>query len=109
VTGRIENVDFSVAVFESHHRGGYGDTTLALNFHEVGSGGFLYFIAFHRACHLNGTAEKQEFFCQSGFARIRMADDGKCAAAFYFLYESHALFFWAAKVGHLGLGESAYL
>ena len=44
VTGSVKDVDFIVAIVESHHGSRYGDTTLLFDFHPVGSCGFLDFV-----------------------------------------------------------------
>lgn len=41
VTGGVKNVDLHVLVLETHDGGGHGDTSLSLDFHEVGGGRFL--------------------------------------------------------------------
>lgn len=45
---------------------------------------------------LNCPAEKEQFFSYGGFARIRMADDGKSSAAFYLLLIMlfHVVYLW---------------
>ena len=45
---------------------------------------FLDFIRFDGTRNLNRTTEKEEFFGQSGLARIGVTDDAEGAAAFYF-------------------------
>jgi hypothetical protein len=42
------------------------------------------FARLDRSGHLNGSAEKQQFFRERGFARVGMTDDAECAAAFNF-------------------------
>ena len=44
VTGCIENIDFVITVFETHHRGSHRNSTLLFDFHPVGSGCFSYLI-----------------------------------------------------------------
>ncbi|MEY5034434.1 MAG: hypothetical protein RL447_812, partial [Bacteroidota bacterium] len=62
VTGRIEQVDECVFVFEAHDRGGNGDTPLTLDLHKIAGGMLLDLIAFHRPSHLNGPSEQEELF-----------------------------------------------
>lgn len=73
----VENVDFRVLIFEAHDRSGNRDAALALDFHPVGGGGFLYLVGLHCSCYLDGTAIKQQFFGQSCLTRIGVAYDGE--------------------------------
>ena len=59
VTRSVEDVYLVVAIIEAHDRGRNRDASLLLDFHPVGGGCFLYFIAFNRSRHMYGTSEKQ--------------------------------------------------
>ena len=54
---------------------------LLLNGHPIAGGVARGFFGFDRPCLLNGAAEKQQFFGEGGFPRIRMADDAEGSPA----------------------------
>ncbi len=85
VTRRIEQVDFTVAMPELHHRCGHGDAALLLDLHPVAGRVTACFSRLDRPGHLDGAAKQQQFFGQGGFTGIRMADNAKCSAFCYFL------------------------
>ena len=101
VAWRIEDVDLIGLVLlgfgtlgtivELHHRRGDRDTTLLLNVHPVGGGALAYFVALHRTGYLNLSTKEEEFLGQGSLTRIRVADDGKGASAFYFVHACAAL------------------
>jgi hypothetical protein len=80
VSGRIEQIDQKIPVFECHDTGGYADTALALDFHKIAGSMFFYLIAFYGTGCLYGSAEKQHFLGKGGFTRIGVGNDGECFA-----------------------------
>ena len=84
MTGSIEDVDFIIAVVETHYRRCHRDTALLLNLHPVACGGLLDFVRFHGAGYMDCASEKKQFLGESSLAGIRMRDDGESAAAGYF-------------------------
>ena len=84
MAGGIQNIDAEALVLELHYRGGDGDAALLLDLHPVGGGGAGILLALDDTGLGNGPAVEQEFFRQRGLARVRMADDGKGAAAIDF-------------------------
>ncbi len=85
----IEDIDQLAAVFKAHYRSSHRDAPLFLDFHEVGGGGLGNLIGLHRASRLDLSAKQQQFFCQCGFARIGVRDDGEGFAPLYFGFVCH--------------------
>ena len=77
VTGRVQEVDQAVLVFEGHDRCRHRDATLPLDVHEVRGRRFGDLIGLDRSGRLNGPTKQEEFFRQRGFARVGVADDGE--------------------------------
>ena len=80
----VENVDFVIIVVELHDGGGDRDTALLFYLHPVGGGSFFDFVALDSSCHLNLSAEEEEFLGECCFTRIGVRNDGECSPAFYF-------------------------
>ena len=93
VTGGVEDVDLVVLIVELHDRGGDGDTTLLLDVHPVGRGGFLDFVALDGAGHLYLSAEEQELLGERGLTGIGVRDDRKRSSSFDFLICCHIFSF----------------
>ena len=77
----VEQVDDAVLIGELHHRTRDRNTTLLLHLHPVRSrvpGGLA---ALNSSGELDCAAEKQQFFRQRGFTRVRMRNDCKGAPA----------------------------
>ena len=85
VARRVENIDFISVVVELHHGGRYRDAALLFDFHPVAGRGLLNFVVLYGACHLDLPAEEQQLFGQRGLTGVGVRDNGKGAAAFYFL------------------------
>ena len=73
----IQNINAVSVIFKLQYRRGDGNTSLFFNFHPIGNRMFCRFLSFDRTGQVNSAAIEKEFLCQSGFARIRMGDDGK--------------------------------
>ena len=84
MAGCVQQIDFAIRIFKFHDRRGDGNAAFLFNGHPVAQGMLGRFAGLYRAGHLNGAAEKQQLFGERGFARIGMADDAECAAAFNF-------------------------
>ena len=87
---RIQEVDQAPAIWELHHRGGDGNTTLLFHLHPVGFCVLPRLLSLDRAGFLDGLPKQQNLLCNGGFTRIRMRDNRKRAALGYF----------AGKAGH---------
>ena len=70
VTRSVEDVDLIVVVVELHDGCGHGDTALLLNLHPVGGGGLLDFVTLDGTCHLDLSAEEEEFLSERSLTRI---------------------------------------
>ena len=85
----VEDVDLVTFVFESHHRSGYRDASLAFDLHKVRSRAFFYLVRFDRPRLLDRSGKEQQFFRQGGFTRVGVRNDAESAAARRLLLESH--------------------
>ena len=56
----VEDVDLAAGILESHDGRGDRNTALALDFHEVGGGAFLDFVALDGSGHMDGAAEQEQ-------------------------------------------------
>ena len=81
VTRCIQDVNLMIRVIKRHHRSSDGDTTLFLNLHPVGCGGFLDLVRLHRACHVDRATKQQELLGQRCFTRIRVTDNCECSSS----------------------------
>ena len=81
---RIEQIEYSTAVFEGHYRSNDGYPALALDRHPVRAGRPPVALGFDLPGKLDGPAKQQELLGQGGLAGIRMRDDREGAAPFNF-------------------------
>ena len=84
VTRGVEQVHDAVAVRELHHRGSDGDAALLLEPHPVGGRMARGLATLDGACHLDRTAEQQQFLGERGLARVGVRDDRKSSSFLYF-------------------------
>ena len=80
------------SIVKFHNRGGHRDTTLFLDIHPVGGGSLTYFIAFYGTCNLYLSTEEQELLGKRCLTGIRVGDNRKSAATFYFWIHIFLLF-----------------
>ena len=76
VARRVQNVDAVAVVLELHDGAGDGDAPLLLDLHPVGGSGSGP-LALDLSGLGDGPAVEEEFFCQCGFTRVRVGDDGE--------------------------------
>src|SRR6516225_9261073 len=55
VTGRVQQIDQDIVVFEAHYRSGYRDTALTFYLHKIAGRIFPDLIALHRSSSLDGS------------------------------------------------------
>ena len=72
VTRGVENIDFVVAIVETHHRSRHRDTALFLDFHPVGGCGFLDFVRLHGTGHVDSATKEKQFLGERSLTGIRV-------------------------------------
>ena len=77
MSGGIEKIDNAAFVGKLHDRRGDRDTALLFEAHPVGGRVARGLASLHRARHLNGAAEQQEFFGERRLAGVGVRDDRK--------------------------------
>ena len=85
----IKNIDTAAVVIKLKHRAGYRNTALFFDFHPVRNGIAGCFTCFNGTCQMDSSTVEQKFFGQRCLAGIRVGNDGKSAASFYFFQVSH--------------------
>ncbi len=88
VPRRVQQVDRAAAVFEIQHGRTDRNPAFFLQLHPVRLRGGLLFFGRDRTRQMNRPAVEEEFLGQGRFSRVRVRDDGKCAA--WFQMASHA-------------------
>ncbi|CCN55394.1 hypothetical protein MADA3029_1080027 [Vibrio nigripulchritudo MADA3029] len=81
----IEQVNQTFIVWELHHRCGHRDTTFFFHFHPVRFSVLARATTFYCTRRLNRASEQKNLFCNGGFTRIRVRDDGEGSALRHFL------------------------
>ena len=85
VPGGVENIDAVSVVVELHNGRSHGNTALLFNFHPIGNRVLHGFFAFDHTGGLNRASVQKQLFCQGGFARIGVGDNGECTPLFNFI------------------------
>src|SRR5207302_5332729 len=75
VPRRIQQVDRMSRILELHHRAGYRDSALLLDFHPIRCRMARALPRLDRAGELNGAAEQQQLFGQRRLAGVRVRND----------------------------------
>ena len=96
----VEDVDFIVAIVETHNRSGNRDAALLFNLHPVGCCGLFDFVRLDGTGNMDSATEQEEFFGEGGFTCIGVGDDGEGATAFYFFCEGRHLYNWEFGIGN---------
>jgi hypothetical protein len=97
VTWCVQDIDLVIPVREGHDGSSHGDSPLPFDLHKVGGRVFFDLIGFDRAGFLDGTSEKEEFFGQGGFARIRVGHNAKGLSFLDLVYRAHKSFLDAQR------------
>ena len=79
----IQNIDTVTVIMELKHRGGYGNTSLLLDFHPVRYCMAGSCLSLYTSCQIDGASIKKEFFCQCCLTGIRVGNNGKGSSFFY--------------------------
>ena len=89
VTRCVEQIDNRIAIQHLHDTGGDRNAALLFNLHPVAGGVPRRFTRLDAAGDMDCTREQQELFCECGFTRIGVGNNGKSAATPRFSRERH--------------------